>query len=152
MLTFAAERWRDIEREILPLAQEHWAEMPFDSEVPLSVALGSYRGLDDDARLHVTTARFEGLLVGYFVLFLTRHPHYDILTGSMDVYFLKPEFRKAANGLKLFRAMEDQVKSRGVRYLLATTRLDRGESASHVFQRLGWNDARIVWEKRLEVA
>lgn len=150
MLTFQQECWSKIENEILSLAQEHWAEMPFDLKIPLDLALGTYRGLADDGRLHVTTARLDGILAGYFVVFLGRHPHYDVLTGSMDVYYLKPELRKGAAGLRLFLAMERNLQSHGVRYLLATARLDRGSHAHALFERLGWKAARVLYEKRLE--
>jgi GNAT superfamily N-acetyltransferase len=148
VLIFQTERWKDIEPEMLSLAQRHWDEMPFDKEIPLSIALGTYRGLDDDSRLHITSARSEGRLVGYFVLFLNLHPHYQILTAAMDVYFLAPEVRKGNAGLKLFAAAEKALVDRGAKLLLATARLDR-PGAGLVFERLGWKKSRVVYEKRV---
>lgn len=147
-LTFGVQH---LSQEIVELAKRHWAEMPFDLDVPLAPSWETYSELDDAGRLHITTARAEGVLVGYFIFFIGRHPHYDVLAGSMDVYYLAPEFRKGTAGIRLFMETERFLRSRGVQYLLATSRLDRDKSASALFERLGWKAARVVYEKRLGV-
>lgn len=149
-LTFQAEGWGDAEREVLDLAKRHWEEMPFDESVPLAPALPMYRKCDQSGGLGLVTARDGKKLVGYFVMFLSKHPHYDVMTAAMDVYFLAPEYRTGANGLKLFQETERAMRRRGVELLLATARLDREKNASALFERLGWNAARVVYQKRLE--
>lgn len=148
-LAFQSERWADVEEELRPLAERHWQEMPFDLCVPLNISSALYAELDRAGRLDIVTARADGRLVGYFLTFLGKHPHYDLFMGSMDVYYLEPEFRRGTAGLQLFRAMEHSLRRRGVRYVLATARLDREKNAAAVFERLGWHEARTVYEKRL---
>lgn len=151
MLSFAEESWFDIRESLTRLTALHWKEMPFDDDIPLSLDHDLYVRLASIGRLHVTTARAGGKLVGYFACFLGRHPHYDVLMASMDVYYLESAHRNAGNGIGLFLAMERLVKARGVRYLLATARLDKDHNASRIFERLGWNRARTVYEKKLGV-
>jgi hypothetical protein len=153
-LSYAEENWAGVAAEVLTLAGRHWSEMPFDANIPLALDYSLYDQLAAAGRLHVTTARCDdtgdNILVGYFVCFLGRHPHYDVLVASMDVYFMAPEFRGPTDALGLFVAMERLVRSHGVRYLLATARLDRQKNASRLFDRLGWKLVRSVFEKRLK--
>lgn len=138
-----------MKNDLAPIVAEHWKEMPFDPDLPLSLHQSMYEIMDVADRLLIVTVRDGGRLVGYFANFVSRHPHYDLLTAAMDVYFLLPEYRNAVNGLRLFRAMEEACRKRGVEYMLATARLDRGPVAMKMFERLGWAPARMAYQKRL---
>ena len=153
MLNFQVERWWALKSEIAPLLAQHYEEMPFD--LPLSLDEATYDRIADADRLHILTARAwckessRFKLVGYFVALLARHLHYDILTAGMDVFYLSPEYRKGRNGLLLFREFEESLRKRGVRFALATARLERNPGARELFKRLGWTEARVVYQKRI---
>lgn len=149
MLICQEESWTEAREEILPLAAAHWAEMPFDAELPLRPHERLYAAREEHGGLLVVTARDAGTLVGYFVCFVARHPHYDLRTAAMDVYFLAPEHRVGGNALRLFGAMEDACRRHGVGLLLATARLDRGQGAMRAMEWLGWRPTRTVYEKRI---
>ena len=149
-MTFQVERFASIAAELKPVIAEHWEEMPFDPDLPLNLDVDLYFRMDMLDRLHIVTARDEGRLVGYFAAFVGRHTHYDIQMAAMDVYFLLPEYRTAMNGMQLFAYFEETAQARGVRFLLATARIDRSPAAAKLFERLGWNAARTVYSKRLE--
>ena len=149
-LAFQVEAWPAVAEEIKPLIAAHWSEMPFDVSLPLEPDYALYRQLDVLARLHILTARADGELVGYFIAFLGRHPHYDIRVGSMDIYYLAPKYRRGLNGLRLFEEYERTIRTRGARFLMATARLDREQNAAKLFERLGWQQARMLYSKRLE--
>ena len=68
----------------------------------------------------------------------------------MDIYFLEKGYRKAGNAIGLFREMEWGLSVKGVRYVVATSRLDRAKDAGPLFRFLGWKPARTVWEKWLK--
>ena len=149
MLTFQVERWNQIRGELDPVMKDHWEEMPFDPALPLRLDEEFYAAMDRMGKLHVVTARDGPRLVGYFIGFLCRHPHYEIQVANMDVYFLLPEYRKAANGVRLFMEFEKTAKARGVGFLLATARSDQNRSAELIFERLGWKLARALYSKRI---
>lgn len=149
MLTFQVEIWAALRDEVVPLASAHWEEMPFDPDLPLRRHEALYEALGAKDGLLIVTGRDNGRLVGYFINFVSRHPHYDLLTAAMDVYFLAPEYRSGSHGLLLFRAMEDACRERGVEYMLSTARLDRSPGAAAVLKRLGWAAVRTVYEKRM---
>jgi GNAT superfamily N-acetyltransferase len=148
-MRFEAESWSEVKDEAMPLLVEHWLEMPFDIGIPLDLDAALYEQMEASGRLLIVAARDKGRLVGYFANFLARHPHYDILTAAMDVYFLLPEYRAGANGLRLFAAAEQACRERGVGLMLATARLDRNPAAQKLFERLGWTAARTVMQKRM---
>jgi len=149
-VTFHVEHWADVGEEIKPLLMRHWAEMPFDLQLPVCPDWSLYGPMAEAGTLHLLTARADGALGGYFIGFIQRHPHYSVLVGAMDIYYLLPEHRKAANGLAMFMEYERTMRERGVKYLLATSRLDRNGESDALFKRLGWKAARTVYEKRLE--
>jgi hypothetical protein len=149
MLTFAVERWKDIQGEIEPLLNLHYAEMPFDIDVPLAIDKDAYRNLDEAGKLHILAARHGERLVGYFAAFIGRHLHYNLLTAAMDVYFLRADHRRGGNGVLLFIAFEKSLRLRGVEFALATARLDRDPAAQSIFEAMGWEISRVVCQKRL---
>ena len=147
-VTCQCERWKDICDEIRPLYVDHWKEMGLSGS-PLRIDDAKYAQMDMEGTLLVVAARDHGKLVGYFLNFLCRHPHYDLLTAAMDVYYLDPKYRCGANGLKLFTEMEKECKKRAVGLMLATARMDRSPGAQSIFRMLGWENTRWVFEKKV---
>ena len=147
-ITCQCELWKDIRDEIRPLYIEHWKEMGLTgSELLLDDP--KYAQTDNEGTLLVVTARDRGKLVGYFINFLCRHPHYYLFTAAMDVYYLDPHYRRGTNGLKLFSEMEKECKKRKVGLMLATARMDRSPGAQSIFSMLGWENTRLVFEKKV---
>jgi hypothetical protein len=149
MLKFATEAWTDVEAEIAVLAEWHWREMPYDSNIPLKIASEVYRRCHEAGELHVLTARDGTALVGYFVSSVRFHPHYGFKVAAMDAYFLLPTYRRGSRGLAFFSAMERELSKLGCKLLLCLSRLDNGGAARAILQHLEWNPTRTVWEKRL---
>ncbi len=147
-MNFQTESWRKIREEILPLTVQHWREMGLSGQ-ELSLDEEKYSRMDADGSLLVVTARSDGKLVGYFLNFLCRHPHYEVLTAAMDVYFMLPEHRTGTNGSRLFQATENACREKGVGLMLATARMDRVNGASRIFGKMGWQATRQVFEKRM---
>ena len=146
-LTFQSERWAAVEEEIQPLLIKNWRETALDHDlIPLDPNLDLYRSRDLAGQLSVVTARASEELVGYFINFVTPHPHYQsTLFGLMDVYFLDTKYRQAGNGLRLFQAAERDLASRGVREAIANTKVAHDMSA--IFERLGWRKTAITFTK-----
>jgi len=117
----------------------NWRETALDhSKIPLDPDFSIYAKADKAGTLHVTAARNdEGELVGYFVLFCVPHPHYrSTIFAMMDAYFLRPEYRKGAAGLRMFSETEKLLKGRGVVEIIANTKVHH--DMSKLFARLKW--------------
>ena len=149
-MTFQSETWPEVERDIRPLLVEHWREIALDhGKIPLDPDYERYAQAHAQGTLAFTTARHEGRLVGYYASFVTTHPHYkSTLFGFVDIYWLHPDFRTAANGMRLFAAMEQAMRKRGVRKLISMTKLHR--DVSPLFERLGWQPVETNFSKVLE--
>ena len=157
-LTFQAEAWSAIAEEIKPLLALHWSEVGnFRDAVPLDPDWQSYLDLEARGTLHVTTARDGGRLVGYYVAYVMPHPHYkSTLFGFVDVFFMLPEYRRAANGIGLFQAMEaamrDRMKSLGHSKMVLVSRGRMENDPTPMFRRLGWDVVETAYVKLLTEA
>jgi hypothetical protein len=116
--------------------------------VPLDVDFEGYRTNSAAGRLHVLTARAEGVLAGYYVSVIVPHPHYrTTLFGLVDAYYVVPRFRTALCGLELFLTLEEEMGKLGVRCLISTTKLHY--DLSPLFERCGWQPAGKTFTKVL---
>ncbi len=146
-MKFQAERWNNVESEIAALFDAHWKEIALNRDrIPLDFDFEAYRAFDTAGLLHVLTARDDGKLVGYYVSVVRAHPHYkSTLYGMVDIYFILPEYRKAAVGLQFFRELEKSMRALGVQSLLSMTK--KHHDMSRLFERLGWTPIETVFQK-----
>ena len=112
-ILFAREMAADVERDIVPLMHAHDKDVSHGdfAEWPLDVDVEIYKNLEKLNRLRVFTARDAGELVGYCTIFIVRsHQRRSLITGMEDALYLKPEYRKAGNAMKLIDYVNGQLK------------------------------------------
>jgi GNAT superfamily N-acetyltransferase len=129
------------------LTEEHWLEVGLDREnIPLDLDVDLYDTLDANGILHVTTARSDGELVGYFAMCVRVHPHYrTTLCAFLDSYFVLKAYRNIETGMGLFEAMEQAMRTIGVKKLIAG--MKNHKDVSLLFRRLGWNPIETTFSK-----
>ena len=144
---YTVERWRDLKREMMPLLVRHWREIALNhADVPLDIDEARYKALDDSDARHIVTARRNGLLIGYHVAIVSTHLHYaSTLHGITDVYYVAPECRHGVTGMRLFQAVERELKKRGVRKLFTATKLHLDQGP--LFERLGYHPVERLYAK-----
>lgn len=144
---YAVERWRDLKREMMPLLVRHWREIALNhADVPLDIDEAKYKSLDDTGALHIVTARRNGLLIGYHVAVVATHLHYaSTLHGITDVYYVAPECRHGVTGMRLFQAVERELKKLHVRKLFTATKLHLDQGP--LFERLGYKPVERLYAK-----
>lgn len=147
MTTYAVERWRDLQTEMMPLLVKHWHEVALNhAAVPLDIDQAGYKRHDESGALHIVTARRDGVLIGYHVAIISPHLHYaSTLHGLTDVYYIAPEFRHGVTGMRLFQRVEKELKERGVKKLYTATKLhlDQGK----LFEHMGYIPIERVYAK-----
>lgn len=152
-VVFRPENLRNVQPEMAPLLREHWEEIALDHEaVPLDPDWPRYLALNDAGCLSTVTARMGegGPLVGYHVAIVSGHLHYGSTKhGVTDVYYISPEHRDGFIGLRMFRAVDEEMKRLGVVKRITGTKvaLDIGP----VLRRLGYRLTEHVYTKVLEV-
>src|SRR5437870_914932 len=71
---------------------------------------------DANGEVCYVALRDAGQLVGYFVGFVAPGLHYSTcLTCTLDIFWVHPEYRKGRSGIILFKAVESELKRRGVK-------------------------------------
>lgn len=141
-------RWAAIRDSILPLWQQHNAEIAapadqseFDPDWDKFDAMAT---LNQD---HWVVATNQGELVGYVFVIVTTHLHRkSTLSGFWDLYWLRPDMRKGLNGLRLLKKAERSLWARGVVKQYAGTKfwMDVGP----LFERMGWEETERLFTKR----
>jgi hypothetical protein len=105
-----------LESEIKPLLMIHWEKLALNKDrVPLDPQYRIY--LERDARGEVlfVSLRDAGKMVGYWVGFIAPGLHYQTcLTHTLDIWNLLPDYENGAAALVLMRAVEKEIKRRGV--------------------------------------
>jgi L-amino acid N-acyltransferase YncA len=144
---FAVEPWAAFHKEAAPLFVEHWREVALNhDDVPLDIAYDKYNALATAGALHVLTARRDGELIGYHIAVITGHMHYlSTVHGITDVYWLAPAYRTGRTGLRMFQAVERELKKLGVRKLFTATKLHLDQGA--LFEYLGYKPVERLYAK-----
>lgn len=144
---YRVERWKHLRTEMLPLLARHWREVALNhADVPLDIDEKKYAELDESGALHILTVRRNGLLIGYHVAIVSGHLHYaSTLHGITDVFYVAPECRHGVVALRMFQAVERELKKMGVKKLFTATKLhlDQGR----IFEHLGYKPVERLYAK-----
>jgi len=144
---YQTEDWRNFKREARELFLRHWHEVALNhAEVPLDIDHERYDALADAGGLHVLTVRRGGLLIGYHIAIVSGHLHYrSTLHGITDVYWIAPECRHGITAIRMFQAVERELKKLGVRKLFTATKLHMDQGS--LFERLGYKPVERLYAK-----
>ncbi len=139
MITYHVEKLADILDEMKPMFIEHWNEIAlFKEHISLDPDYNKYLEMEAAGLIHVTTARDDGLLIGYMVVFVVWHLHYrQSKTVVSDIYFLRPQYRRGRIGVKLFQNAEKAWKQDGVQVAYVGAKISN--DVTKVWERLGYN-------------
>ena len=131
-LSFQIDPWAAVTADFQRLWPLQWEEMALDhNEIRYDPDWERYAELDRLGYLKIATARDEGRLVGWHVSTVSSHPHYrSSLFAMQDLYYVLPEYRRMPTvGLRLFQAMEDEMRRLGVKEMVGNTKLHLDRSA-----------------------
>lgn len=136
--------------EMLPMLPLHWEELALDKDqVPLAPRWDAYARMESEGQLLLVTLREHGQLVGYSWTFIAPHLHYGTtLTATMDIFWIRPESRGRMGGRRLFRAVEAELRRRGVKRWMVGSKLHK--DSSRLFEALGFRPVEVWLSKMLE--
>lgn len=119
-------------------------------KVPLEPNWERYESLERDGAYHILTCRDGDALVGYAAWFITRNIHYEkIVDAANDIFFIAPDYRRGALGIKLFTESERMLREFGVRRIGVHIKTHNGLEAAprKILERLGYVAAEInMWK------
>lgn len=120
---FALEKWRDVERELLPLMQRAYDALEPYPDLPLDLNVERYAELCAANILHVLTVRIDGLLVGQCLVMIApslRHKSHNM--AQIDHIWLNVAHRNKGIGTAFLQHIVEYVASLGAAYFIAASR------------------------------
>lgn len=149
MLTAQLETMRKGFPELQGLLNGHYDELALDKDrVPLDPQYEVYLEREDLGMVLYMTLRENGKLIGYFVGFIAPGLHYrTCLTCTMDVFYVHPDHRNGRGGLRLFRAVERELKRRGVQRWFVGSKLHK--DSGRLFEAIGFHPVEMHYSKWL---
>lgn len=150
MLTTQIESFTERLGELQQLFPEHWKELAINQDkVPLDPQYDVYVAREARGELLLVTMREDGEIKGYFIGFIAPGMHYrTCLTCTMDIFYIHPDLRaKGMPGLRLFRAVEKELRRRGVQRWFAGSKVHADASA--LFERLSFERVEVYYSKWL---
>ncbi len=116
-ITAQVEKLTDRLEELKPFFPEHHRELGiYQDRMPLDPMYDVYKKHDEAGQALLVTLRKDGVMVGYFVGFITPGLHYQqTLTCKMDITYIHPEHRGDGSGIVLFNAVKAALRQRGVK-------------------------------------
>lgn len=146
MTTFCTETMTSLP-ELQALFPEHWAELALDKDqFPLMPNYAFYAHKDEQGELMLMVGRDQGQIVAYFVGFVVPGLHYQTcLTLTMDIFWVKPEYRGKSLGIRLFKAVETEASRRGVNRMFVGSKLHK--DASWLFENLKYKPVEMYYSK-----
>lgn len=148
MITCHVESFTDRIEELKQIIPMHYEELALNKDkVPLSPQWDVYKQRDAAGQCLFMVMREAGEMIGYFIGFISPGLHYSTcLTCTMDIFYIRPDKRGSGlPGIKLFKAVEAELKRRGVdRWFVGSkTKAD----ASALFERLKFDRVEVYYSK-----
>lgn len=147
MINFCVETIADVKKEMEIINATHYDEIALDKDrMKLNPDFDKYQNIENAGSLIIITARKEGKLVGYWILFILPHLHYkDVLCGHTDIYYMLPEVRQGMTGVKLLSEGEKILKKRGVKKIFAGDK--KHKNLGIIFDMLKWTAVETQYSK-----
>ena len=148
-LVTSVEKFSDVIEEAKPLLARHWEEIALNKDsVPLDPDWQRYANLEATGQLSVVTVRAAGRMIGYCCMVVHPGLHYrSCLEARMDIFWIAPEYRGRMGGVRLFRAVEAELKRRGVKRMYVGSKLHR--DSSRLFEALKYKEIERWYSKTL---
>jgi len=149
MMTFAVESLTENLESLKPMFPLHWQELALNKDqVPLDPQYDIYLARDARGEVMFIAGREAGEIMAYFVGFVAPGLHYKTcLTLTMDIFWVKPEYRGKSAGIRLFKTVEAEARRRGVQRMFMGSKLHK--DAGWLFEKLDYRPVETYYSKFL---
>lgn len=150
MITIQKEKILAAAEEMESLLQSHFDEVALHKdEIPLDPDWPRYVALEEHGICHLITARIDGKLIGYSVVFLSTHmQHASTMVADCDALYIHPAYRHGSKaGIRIIEYTEKFVKSLGAKKMV--WHIKNAHDWSLVLYRKGYEDEEKIVGKIL---
>lgn len=139
-ITYQVEPFKMVSDELAKLLPDHYSEIAESKDdILLDPDYDQYHALAAARQLTIITVRDGEDLVGYFVIIVRPHIHYrHSLTGTTDIYYLKPELRGGEAGYNMFVFAIEEMKKCGVERFYIAYKVKK--PYKKLFEKLGFTE------------
>lgn len=151
MITAQVEDFRQNVQELRSLIPAHYDALSLHKEkgFPLSPQWQIYFDREARGELLFVTLRRDGRMIGYWIAFIAPGLHYSTcLTAQMDIWFIHPEHIIGKAPVLLIKAVEHELKRRGVKLSFAGSK-DHNPCGPFL-ERVGYERVETYYAKWLE--
>lgn len=148
-IKFAVESYAQIIDEIKPMLPEHWAELAVHKDIPLDPDYDFYERANAVGMLVFMTVRKAGVLIGYAIWVVKKHPHYRAHTWALnDIVWLHPEHRGLRTGRAFANFWEEALRLRNVAVIHVDTKIVAPQLL-YLLKGCDYETTGVAMEKRL---
>lgn len=151
MAEFARETVAEVLEDMLPLVQQHNAEIAYDVTMsdPLDIDVDLYQQLQDFGALRVFTAREGGHLIGYAVFHVGNSPQRKYLKQAHEGgLYVHPDFRRGRTALKLIAYADAELAKENVDMVMYSSPA-ANPKFGELLHLLGYSKVDEVYARRL---
>lgn len=151
-ITIQLESIKDVRYEADEILRKHWEEIALNKDTtPLDPNWELYLELDRLGLISLTTARYNGKLVGYFCYIVCPNLHYKSLkVADGDIFYIDSEYR-GRFAVRLLKESEKNLKALGCNKIFNKTKKHfknlHGVSAGKLFEACGYTEIESVFSK-----
>lgn len=118
-MQFSYERLESCWEDIVLLMSIHFASLGR----PYQPIRERYQSFEDSDCLFAVTARDNGVVVGFALIYVFRSMHNQRVGAQEDMFYLLPTYRKGWNAVRLLKMVEEECARRGADELLMTAEI-----------------------------
>jgi len=147
---FAVEPLATCWPEIEDIGRKHWHETMeyYRGKQPYAPSFDRYNSYDKAGWLLTFTARDQGQLVGYSLMYLVPSMHTQTMIATEDTIFLLSAYRRGRNGLRFHQFIESELQTRGAREIVVTAK--PGSAACRLLEHIGFEVINHQYSKHLD--
>jgi len=123
-------------KDFIELAKEHWDS--FQNKEPTF-------DLERLSNFRVIQATDNDKTIGYILYVLYQSLYHDEICCQVDMFYLKPEYRKQGIGKKMFTLVEEDAKQQGAVKLISSFNLK--QPLEGFYQKMGFKNTHVVVAK-----
>lgn len=143
-MEYLRESFAEAAEELAPLFFLHWEERREPQDPPLDMAWPVYFQMEEQGILRLVTARYDGVIVGYFVMNVMPHPSRQAeISAYEEGWYIHPAFR--GQGARLLKEAEQYAGELGAAKLYVNMPL----RAEKLMNRKGYKMDEVTYVKEI---
>jgi GNAT superfamily N-acetyltransferase len=149
-LVFTLEPVERCWNEVMVLAEQHWAgTKSYRRHEPFQPSFERYDACNKQGYFQLFTAREQGVLVGYFGVYLTPSMHSQRLMATEDTFYLSPDYRGGRNALRFLKHIEQQLRDWQVHEIMFSCEIDNETGIKGLLEYLDYSPVIQQYSKYL---